>query len=263
VSKQPRLVDLESPTPAEKRQTKRRCAAAGCNRIVTGRANKLYCSPACTEKARRDRDKSPTKTVGLSRSVPSVVSGSNGVLIGKVAQLGYLGGPNDTVLDVTYGRGLFWTRYRPAWLIQGEGDFRDRPEVDDSVNVVCFDPPYISTGSRATSSVDEFYDRYGLGDLKGWRAIRTLIDDGLAECARVLKPGGYLLVKCMDYVESGHKVWNTFHVVNEADGLGLRLVDRFIHLSGGGPQTMTNLDGSPRAQKHAREVSSMLLVFTK
>jgi hypothetical protein len=191
------------------------------------------------------------------------------VLIATVARLGYLGGPTSTVLDVTYGKGSWWTRYRPPALAAhdlytlDEVDFRDLSEPDDSVEVVCFDPPYISTGSRETSSVDDLYDRFGLGELKGWRMIRRLIDAGLAECTRILAPGGYLLVKCMDYVESGHKVWNTFHVVDEAEHLELRLVDRFHHHTGGGPQVQTNLDGSPREQKHAREVTSMLLVFTK
>lgn len=240
--------------------TKRRCA--GCNRVIDGRPNKRYCSTACKLKGQRERKK-VSKTDTFSGPVPSVIRGSNGVLIAKVAQLGYLGDPDALIFDVTPGRGLWWTRYQPPNLISLDGDFRSIPEADGSVPVVCFDPPYVSTGSRDTSSVDDFYDRYGLGDLKGWRAIRTLIDDGLAECARILAPRGYLLVKCMDYVESGHKVWNTFHVATVAETLGLRLVDRFIHLTGGGPQTLTNLDGSPREQKHAREVASMLLVFTK
>jgi len=185
------------------------------------------------------------------------------MLIVAVAQLGYLGDPDGTVLDLTYGRGLWWTRYRPRRLIAGEGDFRDRPEADGSVPVITFDPPYISTGNRETSSVDDLYDRYGLGDLKGWRAVRRLIDDGLVECARILAPGGYLLVKCMDYVESGRKVWNTFHVYAVAERHGLTLADRFVHVTGGGPQVTTNLDGTPRQQKHAREIASMLMVFTK
>ena len=209
------------------------------------------------------RRRNANEVLADSGPIPSVIRGSNGVLIATVARLGYLGEPSSRVLDVTYGRGLWWTRYRPANLIAGTGDFRLRPEADDSVEVVCFDPPYISTGSRDTSSVDDLYDRFGLGDAKGWRAIRQLIDDGLNECARLLAPSGYLLVKCMDYVESGHKVWNTFHVVADAERLGLRLVDRFHHLTGGGPQVTTNLDGSPREQRHAREVTSMLLVFTK
>ncbi|MEP7114436.1 MAG: hypothetical protein ABI862_14315 [Ilumatobacteraceae bacterium] len=180
-----------------------------------------------------------------------------------MARLGYLGGPESTVLDTTYGRGGFWTRYRPPGLIRTTSDFRCLPHPRDSVEIVCYDPPYISTGNRETSTVDDLYDRFGLGDLNGWRAIRQLIDDGLADCARVLAPRGHLLVKCMDYTESGRKVWNTFHVYDEAKRLGLRLVDRFHHLTGGGPQPATNLDGSPREQRGAREVASMLLVFTK
>lgn len=215
------------------------------------------------------RRQTVTEGVTVSGSVPSVIRGSNGVLIARVARLGYLGGPESAVLDVTYGEGSFWTRYRPANLTahdlyKGDGvSFLALPESDDSIPVVVFDPPYISTGNRETSSVDDLYHRFGLGDLKGWRQIRRQLELGFAECARVLAPRGYLLVKCMDYVESGRKVWNTFHVASEGDRLGLRLVDRFHHLTGGGPQPATNLDGSPRAQKHAREVTSMLLVFTK
>lgn len=240
--------------------TKRRCA--GCNRVIDGRPNKRYCSEGCKQRGKRQRQ-TVSKTDTVSGPVPSVIRGSNGVLIATVARLGYLGDPDDLVFDLTPGRGLWWTRYQPPNLISSGYDFRHVPEADNSIPVICFDPPYISTGSRDTSSVDDLYDRYGLGDLKGWKAVRTLIDEGLAEGARLLAPRGYLLVKCMDYVESGRKVWNTFHVADRGEALGLRLVDRFIHLTGGGPQTMTNLDGSPREQKHAREVSSMLLVFTK
>jgi tRNA G10 N-methylase Trm11 len=192
-----------------------------------------------------------------------VIEGTNGVLIAEVARLSYLGGPDTTVLDTTYGRGSFWTCYRPPGLVRTVSDFRQLPHPDASVEVVVFDPPYISTGNRATSSIDDFYDRFGLGEFRGWREIRRLIDDGLAECARVLAPRGRVFVKCMDYVESGRKVWNTFHVYDEAEQLGLRLVDRFHHLTGGGPQPKDNLDGTPREQRTAREVTSMLLVFTK
>lgn len=240
--------------------TKRRCA--GCNRVIDGRPNRRYCSEACKKRGKREREKG-TKNVPLSSPVPSVIRGSNGVLIATVARLGYLGEPGQVVLDTTYGRGLWWTRYRPANLVILDGDFRDMDYDTESIPVVCYDPPYISTGNRDTSSVDSLYDRYGLGDLKGWRAIRELIDDGLQECWRVLRSKGFLLVKCMDYVESGRKVWNTFHVAHQGHELGLELVDRFIHLTGGGPQPTTNLDGSPREQKRAREVASMLLVFTK
>lgn len=241
--------------------TKRRCA--GCSKVIDGRPNKRYCSTRCRNLATVKRRRNGDKVSPVPSSIPSVIRGSNGVLIATVARLGYLGRPTSTVLDVTHGRGLWWTRYRPAGLVIGTDDFRHRPDPDASVEIVTYDPPYISTGNRETSSVDDFYDRYGLGELKGAPAIRRLIDDGLAECARILAPGGYLLVKCMDYVESGHKVCNTVHVYNEAERLGLTFVDRFHHLTGGGPQPATNLDGSPREQRHAREVTSMLWVFTR
>jgi hypothetical protein len=239
---------------------KRRCK--GCHKVITGRPNKRYCSVKCENRSAQRRARTHDSSSWDSGPVPSVIRGSNGVLIAQVARLGYLS--VEPVLDVTYGRGKWWTIYRPSWLIApSESDFREMLHYDSTIPTVVFDPPYISTGSRKTSTVDDFYDRYGLGELKGWRAVREAIDAGLSECARVLAEDGYLLVKCMDYVEGGHKVWNTFHVAAEGERLGLCLVDRFIHVSGGGPQTMANLDGSPREQKHAREVSSMLLVFTK
>jgi hypothetical protein len=235
--------------------------------VIDGRPNKLYCSPACRDRAKKRRRRGDNLSP-VSGPVRSVIRGSNGVLIATVARLGYLGGPDDTVLDVTYGRGLWWTRYRPRNLVAHDialdgVDFTALPEADRSIPVVCFDPPYISTGSRATSTVDDLYDRFGLGEVNGWRAVRQRIDAGLAECARVLKPNGYLPMKSMDYVESGRKVWNTYHVAAEGERLGLTLIDRIIHETGGGPQVTVNLDGSPREQKHAREVSSTLFVFTR
>lgn len=249
---------------------KRRCA--GCSAVIDGRPNKRYCSVDCKHRAVVRRSRNGSQDVTPLGAVRSVIGGENGHLIATVARLGYLGAPDSTVLDTTYGRGSFWTRHRPPGLLTNDvatpgvdmrADFRALPMASRSVPVVVFDPPYISTGSRETSSVDDLYDRFGIGNLSGWRAIRKLIDDGLAECERVLATKGYLLVKCMDYTESGRKVWNTFHVHAEGERLGLRLVDRFHHLTGGGPQPTTNLDGSPREQRTAREVTSMLLVFAR
>jgi hypothetical protein len=184
--------------------------------------------------------------------------------LAAVARLGYLNGP---VLDLTYGRGAWWTVYEPRDLTTFvAGDFTDTGFGDGSARIICFDPPYISTGTRTKSTIPDFYDRYGIGELSGWSAIRKLMEAGMAECARILAPRGYLLMKCMDYVESGRKVWNTFYFAHYGDQvLNLQLVDRFIHVptGKGGAQPQNNLDGTPREQKHAREVSSMLLVFTK
>jgi len=244
---------------------KRRCA--GCHAVIDGRPNRLYCSERCEQRMAKRRQRNLDNLSRDSGPVPSLIYGSNGQLIAKVARLGYLGGSDTPVLDVTYGRGKFWTLYRPANLYAPAGhDFTQMVDYDTTFPVVVFDPPYISTGNRATSTIDDFYDRYGLGEtnLAGWKAIRGLIERGLTEMARLLADNGFLLVKCMDYVESGRKVWNTFHVAAYAqDQLHLRLVDRFHHVTGGGAQPLTNPDGTPREQKTAREVSSMLLVFTR
>jgi hypothetical protein len=233
------------------RVIKRRCA--GCNRVITGRPNKLYCSDKCRWRMGKSAEK--------DSAVSSVIRGSNGVLIAKVAQLGYLGPPDGAVLDLTYGRGAWWTRYRPGELLIFTGDFTDTGIANSTCPVICYDPPYISTGTKATSTIPDFYDRYGVGELSGWQAIRKLMESGLAECARILTPKGWLLMKCMNYVESGRRIWNVHYFASQA--LGLTLVDEFIHVTGGGAQPSTNLDGSPREQKHARQVHSSLLVFRK
>jgi hypothetical protein len=244
---------------------KRRCA--GCNRVIDGRPNKLYCSEAC-RKGGYDRRQSVGNNPTLSGAVPSVIRGSNGVLIAAAARLGYLDGPapfDDAILDLTYGRGAWWTRYNPGRRLSiFDGDFTDTGIEDDSFPIIGFDPPYISTGTKTTSSIPDFYDRYGIGELSGWQAIRKLMECGLGECARILAPGGWLLFKCMNYVESGRRIWNVHYFAHYGQAtLGLRLVDEFIHVTGGGAQPQTNLDGTPRQQKHTRQVHSNLLIFTK
>lgn len=72
----------------------------------------------------------------------SVVRGDNSALLASVAAL-YLTG---SVLDVTYGRGMWWRRFTPATfgkhdLALDGVDFRSLPHEDGSWDSVCFDPP--------------------------------------------------------------------------------------------------------------------------
>lgn len=189
---------------------------------------------------------------------------TNGDLIADVAKLGYLAGH---VLDPTYGRGLWWTKYTPDRLsasdINGDGyviyahDFTALPHERETFDAVTFDPPYVAMGGRRTTGLPDFFERFGLTDAPATpRLLQDFINAGIDECVRVLKPGGYLLVKCKDYISSGRYWPGTFHVMNRAMAWTV-LVDRFEMI--GSPSVRP---GSSK-QFHARRNHSTLLVFRK
>lgn len=186
---------------------------------------------------------------------------NNAALIADVAKL-YIG-PDDVVLDPTYGRGNWWKTFTPARLIthdirQDGVDFRALPEADDTIDVVAFDPPYVCTGGRDTSTIADFNDRFGLHETpRTPDALADMIATGIKEAARVLRMRGHLLVKCKDYVWSGKFFAGTHFVTCAALDCGLELVDRFEHIGRPGPQP-------PRdRQVHARRNLSTLLVFQR
>lgn len=121
---------------------------------------------------------------------------SNGHLIETVAvDLGYLR-VTDVVLDVTYGQGNWWTRWRPTQLLTHDldldgVDFRALPELDESVDAVAFDPPYVPQGGSKHAPTDGYRQRYGLHHAPTNRhELTELVLDGLTEAARVVRRGG-------------------------------------------------------------------------
>lgn len=172
------------------------------------------------------------------------------------------------VMDVTYGRGLWW-----QWIagrgheftshdIRHDGvDFRHLPEADQSMDVIAFDPDYVAIGGRATSTITEFNDRYGLTvkDYETPRALQATINEGVTECARVLRPQGILLVKCATYISSGKPWLGEFHTIGHGLRCDLVVEDIFVHISGTGPQPAR----PDSRQQHARSNSSRLIVFRK
>jgi hypothetical protein len=183
---------------------------------------------------------------------------TNADLIVDVHRLGYIR-DDDYVLDPTYGRGVWWRKWRPGSLIATDlytmpdewaVDFRYMPWTGGMFDVVAFDPPYKLNGTP--SGPDE---AYGVDVASSWQGRHALIRDGMSECRRVLRAGGYLLLKCQDQVCSGKVRWQTHEFVKYGqDVLGLDLVDE-LHLLAYRPQP----DG--RRQVHARRNFSTLLVF--
>lgn len=188
---------------------------------------------------------------------------NNAELIDDLAKLGYLKKDKKT-LDPTYGRGKWWTKWKPEDFTYHDKaidgvDFRDLPYDDYSFDQICFDPPYVCVGGRSSSSesMSEMYQNYGLLEApRSPQAVQNLINDGLSECFRVLNKGGFLFVKCQDYI-SGGKFWpGTYWTTNHALSLGLTIKDRIEHLSYGRPQPH-------KTQKSLRRNLSTMLVFKK
>lgn len=186
---------------------------------------------------------------------------SNAALIADCAKLGYLAADLSTI-DPTYGRGQWWKAWRPTYLIahdlrQDGVDFRELPETTGSIGQGVFDPPYMAPGGRKTSSIDDFNDRFGLHTTaRNPAENQTLIDGGVSELHRVLRPKGVLLVKCMDYINSGRYFAVTHYTLQHALTIGFELVDRLEHNKQPGPQ-------SQKRQVHARRNLSTLFVLRK
>lgn len=197
---------------------------------------------------------------------------TNGELIADVARL-YRHRIGPVVVDVTYGKGNFWTHWRPADLIAhdldpkvGDGvDFRLLPEDTSSVDVVVLDPPYVATGGRATSTLDRtktnMIDAYGMHTTEAnpeaqWKVIL----DAITEARRVLRDGALLWLKVMDYVTGGHVHWFTLRAEHDLATRGFELDARFAIDNTGGPQPVRNRDWSLRRQQHPRNNISFLYV---
>lgn len=202
-------------------------------------------------------------SAGLDPVLAATSWKSNAHLIEDVARLGYLKS-TDVVLDPTYGLGAWWKRWRPAHLETfsredtPDFDFRAIPADDESYDAVAYDPPYVSKGGRKPSGMDSMNQHYGLTDAPRTPALlQILINEGMDECVRVLKPGGVLLVKTMDYISGGKFFPSTFNTYNHALLLDLTLEDRFLHLTKPRPQD------EERTQRRARNNVSTLFVFRK
>lgn len=202
----------------------------------------------------------PDKPVGPI--LPSVFVGDNAMLIAAVAPF-YLAG---SVMDSTYGKGGWWRLFRPDEFVthdvdeaKGDGvDFTALPELDATYDAVTFDPPYIPQGGTKDQGVGERF-RHGFGLVqRSETALWRLIEAGLSECARVVKPGGYLLVKCTDYVNGGRLTFGHIKMMDAAAKLGMECHDLIVHHTGSGPGGHNIFD-----PKRARRHHSYLLVFTK
>lgn len=186
----------------------------------------------------------------------------NAEMIEQCAQLGYLK-PEWFTLDPTYGKGNWWTRFRPTVLSMHDKyvldgvDFTNLPEDDDTYDAAAFDPPYVAKGGRATSGMKDFDAAYGLrlAERTPW-ALQTAINYGLDELARVVVPRGSVLVKCQNYVSNGRLFLGREHTLQHALDKGFTVTD-IVEYVVKAPRPQP----PGRQQKHFRRNLSTLLVF--
>ena len=214
-------------------------------------------------------DLQPDKPIGPI--LPSVFQGTNADLMAAVAPF-YLTG---SVCDLTYGEGKWWDRFTPDPFVAHDKfkvdgiDFTALPEADNTYDAVCFDPPYVISGTNSSVRLGpEFQDRYGIGlhNLKisntDTPTFEALILAGLAEAVRVSRE--WVLVKCMEFSQGGHvQPWRSFHDIPHlmtvaALELGCFKHDQIVHHTGSGPGGHNIFD-----PKRARRHHSYLLVFRK
>ena len=222
------------------------------------RQPKRFCSDRCRMAAHRAKKKPPVTTVTFT---------DNADLLATAAKLFLHDGMR--VADVTYGKGIFWRKIDTSrfWFIgsdirdvagvQVQCDFRCLPYADACFDALVLDPPYLHSppahapACRAAS--------YANAETTGGLLhadIMRLYAEGMGEAARVLKPRGFLFVKCKDQVQQGKNRWAHTEIKDIAAGLGFTAVDMLILV----PASRSSM-GRWERQVHARKVHSYLWIF--
>jgi tRNA G10 N-methylase Trm11 len=209
--------------------------------------------------------------IGPDGPVLTAKKGTNADLFPDIMRLYVADGAD--VLDMTYGNGVFWRqipddRYNVTKndIEDGRGstshDFRELPsDWDENFDTVILDPPYLYTGGFRTlrDSIDRGYrnrERARSG-IHGVAAVHQMYAQAYIEAYRVLKKGGFLIVKCMDQVMSGKQTWMHTEMQRLAEILGFKNKDLFVMVMNGTPTMRHNI------QKHARRNHSYFLVLIK
>jgi len=188
------------------------------------------------------------------------------------------------ILDVTYGKGVFWkdidednydlvkSDIDPEKSSKGESiDCRDLPYKDTSFDVVVLDPPHIEGFYRknedqlpGTSSHSSFRESYSNGkkiEASGryHKRVLNMYFKAGEEAHRVLKEEGLLIAKMVDEVCANRQELTHIQVTNYyEDEIGFYTKDLFIQVRETKP-SVNNI----KNQVHARKNHSYYMVYQK
>lgn len=207
-------------------------------------------------------DETAVEAPPMTAYLAAMIYESNAHLIATCADMGYLK-PEWHTLDPTYGKGNWWKTFRPDSLVAHDlaidgVDFTKLPHADGEFDCAVYDPPYIAMGGRKSSGLQKFQVSYGL-DQAPQRPVdlQFLINDGLIEVARCVRPKGYLLVKAQDYVSGGKFFPGTHYTINCALDAGLEYCDRVEYIV----EKPRAQPTKGRKQRHFRRNLSTLMIF--
>lgn len=197
------------------------------------------------------------------------ISYDQGEIINNILQLYVPSGKIDC--DPTYSVGNFYKNtgiekptFRFDILPQNPdvtiGDSRKLPLLDNSINCLMFDPPFLATSGKSLSSAsggNKINKRFGV--YPNEKELHTFYIDSIREAYRVLATNGIYIVKCQDKVSSGKQYMSHLFIANEAVKVGFYPIDLFILLA----KNRLVADWQVRNQKHARKFHSYFWVFKK
>lgn len=178
--------------------------------------------------------------------------------------------PGQTIIDPTYGNGTFWSGIDTSQYnliasdIKTGIDLRNLPYDKDSVDMVVCDIPYRYTPEKnkkhedtdGHGKVDALYNLQN-SKLTNTQKVLELYYEGMQEAKRVLKSGGFLIVKCQDTVQDGKNIWVHNILMSKAGEMGFACRDILIVVTKSPTKSRWNM------QRHFRKAHSYFLVLRK
>src|SRR5690606_38921716 len=137
--------------------------------------------------------------------------------------------------------GKWWKKWRPFALDANDVDLRfgnfhfdyreGLPWVGGQFDLVAFDPPYVSSGSRKKSTIPKMNTAYGITrSAKTPEENQEWINLGLTEAVRLCKTGGFVLCKVQDYRSSGELFLGAHYTLTHALTLPVKVEAIYHHV---------------------------------
>ena len=155
--------------------------------------------------------------------------------------------PPEPILDATYNAGRFWRGSRrdvwsmdvaplPGHPVDYACDNREMPGVPDAAfGCVVYDPPHVGNNGRDKSckGFDIHYGAHVTSLKTEGYTLSHLYPPFLTQAHRVLRPGGLLLAKITDQVNSHRSRWAHVDFMRMAEDAGFTVCDLIVKVRRG------------------------------